>query len=73
VGVEKFDGLPNPDGGRPIDVAAELHQLARTTPENLKYLSLSSTTSRQDIEAKAVQIEKARQKWWPLEMSRIHS
>lgn len=36
-GVEYFDQLPNPDGGQPIDVVAQLRQLASATPENLIY------------------------------------
>lgn len=49
--IEKFDGLRNPDGGQPIDVARELHQIAATTPR----------TARNAIEAKAAEIEKRKQ------------
>lgn len=31
--VEYFDPLPNPDGGKPIDVFAQLRQIASTARE----------------------------------------
>lgn len=59
--IEKFDGLPNPDGGRPINVAAELHQLAASTPDYLMIGSGNSKTPvRAHMEAKAKQIDKAK-------------
>jgi hypothetical protein len=69
-GVAKFDGLPNPDGSRPIDVAAELHQLASTTPQRMKYsekfdlpesVKAQMPTSKQEIEWAAQRIEKTKQ------------
>jgi hypothetical protein len=63
-GVEKFDGLPNPDGGQPIDVAAELHQLASATPDNLMWPNFGpehlKTPIRTHIEFKAAQITRQR-------------
>ena len=63
--VEKFDGLPNPDGGQRIDIAGELHQLAATTPDTLTWPRFGSESSKQrikdHIEAKAKQIDKAKE------------
>jgi hypothetical protein len=64
--VDLFDGKPHRNGGRPIDVAAELHQLAATTPDNLMWPTFGPEQSKQrfkdHIERKAVQVEKTRQK-----------
>lgn len=49
--VEYFDGLRNPDGGKPIDVVAELRQIAGTAPEQ----------TRQQIQAKADRIAQDKQ------------
>ena len=63
--IDKFDGLANPlDGGQPIDVARELHQLATTTPDNVTWPTIVPESQRQRskdyIEAKAQQIDKAK-------------
>jgi hypothetical protein len=63
--IEKFDGLPNPIGGQPINVAQELHQLAATTPDNLMWPTFGPKSSKQHIkqhiEAKAAEMDKKKQ------------
>jgi hypothetical protein len=63
--VDKFDGLQNPGGGQPIDVARELHQLAATTPNNLMWPTFGPENAKQrikdHIEREAAQIEKMKQ------------
>jgi len=49
VNVQVFDGVRNPDGGQPIDVARELHQLAAITPDNLMWPTFGPESQKQRI------------------------